>query len=182
MEDYSHRQFYSLGVGSGTAPQWSLCAVSNEGRDINEGWLEQETSFMLGRLDLGLPGWREKWEKGGRCAWTASLRKAPSRNKQGPGRWARTAQEGCIDYVAISIYSGPWVIPPWGSGGLWVLCIAPGRHISSVIKFNLPQTFCEHLVYSRVIFNIHVNKTWTISWRNWLSGYWNSIYFWLNWI
>lgn len=59
MEDYHHRQFYSLGVGSGTAPQRSLCAVSNEGRDINEGWLERETSFMLGRLDLGLPGWGE---------------------------------------------------------------------------------------------------------------------------
>lgn len=33
--------------------------MSNEGKDINESWLEQETSFMLGRLDLGLPGWGE---------------------------------------------------------------------------------------------------------------------------
>lgn len=108
--------------------------------------------------------------------------KAHSRNKQGLGRLAYTAQKGCIDYVAIPIYSGPWVIPPQGSGRLWVLCIAPGRRISTVIKFNLPQTFCEHLVYSRVVFTCYVNKTWTLILEKlavWLLKFY---LFWLNWI
>lgn len=40
-------------------PRGALCAVDNEERDVNVGCLKVERSFMVGRLDLGLPGWRE---------------------------------------------------------------------------------------------------------------------------
>lgn len=33
--------------------------MDNEERDVDVGWLELETSFMVGRVDLGLTGWRE---------------------------------------------------------------------------------------------------------------------------
>lgn len=66
------------------------------------GRLELETSFMVVRPDFSLKG-RQKLVTqtggGGHCGWANSTGMDCTRS-------AWMAQEGCIDYTAIAIYTG----------------------------------------------------------------------------